>query len=109
MPLDAGWAGVIGAAIGVTGTIAGAIVTHWLQNRRAASLAEKRRERLKRTLSGEKYTWISMATLAASIGADESTTAELLIEIDARASLTNNGSWALLSRAPWPAETQPDN
>lgn len=108
MALDAGWAAVIGAAIGAVATVAGGVVTHWLQNRRASSLAEKRRARLKQMLSGDTYTWRSLNVLAASIGADEITTAELLIEIDARASLTNNQSWALVSRAPWPADMQPN-
>jgi len=109
MALDAGWAGVIGAAIGVIGAVTGGFVTHWLRNRRAASLAEKRRARLNTVLNGNTYIWRSMNVLAASIGADESKTAELLIEIDARASLTNNQSWALVSRAPWPADMQPDS
>ena len=106
MTLDAGWAGVAGAAIGAIATIAGGALTHWLQNRRTASLAEKRRTRLKQMLSGQTYTWRSLEVLAASIGADQTTTAELLIEIDARASLSNNRSWALVSRAPWPADMQ---
>src|SRR5438105_2678085 len=113
MVLDPGWAGVIGAAIGgITGivaTLGGSWVTHWLSNRRASSLAEKRRERLRQMLSGEKYVWRSLPVLAAAVGADESVTAELLIEIDARASLTNSGSWALVSRAPWPDDVQPQN
>jgi hypothetical protein len=45
---------------------------------------------------------------AASIGADKETTLELLIEIDARKSYTNDKSWALISRAPWPEDQQPE-
>lgn len=109
MALDAGWAAVIGAGIGVAGTILGNVVSHWLQNRRASSLAEKRREQLRKRLSGNMYKWRSIEHLAAAIGADENTTAELLIEIGARASLTNNKSWALESRAPFPDDMQPND
>lgn len=108
MALDAGWAGVIGAGVGIVGTLATPIVTQWVQTRGEKRLADKRRERLRKLLSGEKYTWRSMKVLAASIGADEATTAALLIEIDARASLSNGDHWALESRAPYPEDLQPD-
>lgn len=108
MALDAGWAGIMGAAIGASATLAGNWLSYWLQNRRADSLAAKRRQRLRQMLSGSKYKWRSIRTLAASIGADEETTAALLIEIDARASIANGESWALVARAPWPADMQPD-
>lgn len=109
MALDAGWAGVIGAAIGALGTFGGSWLSHCLQNRRADALAEKRKKRLRLMLSGTKYTWRGIDTLAASIGADEDTTKALLIEIDARASFTNPKSWALETRAPWPDHLQPEN
>lgn len=109
MALDPGWAALAGAGIGAAATIAANIVTVLLQNNRATGLARKRRERLRQMLNGDKYIWRSLPVLAASIGADERTTAELLIEIDARASLTNSESWALVSRAPWPADMQPEN
>lgn len=108
MALDAGWAGVIGAAIGALGTIGGSWLSYNLQNRRAENLAEKRKNRLRIMLSGNKYTWRGIDTLAASIGADEETTKALLIEIDARASFTNSKTWALESRAPWPEHLQPE-
>jgi len=59
-------------------------------------------------LSGNKYKWRSLEALLAAIGADETTTAELLIEIDARASIANGKSWALISRAPFPEDMQLD-
>jgi type II secretory pathway pseudopilin PulG len=108
MALDAGWAGVIGAAIGIAGTLLAPVVTQWVQTRAESRLADKRRRRLLQLLSGAKYKWRSMATLAASIGADHPTTAALLIEIDARASLANGDHWALESRAPFPEDLQPD-
>lgn len=106
--MDAAWAGVAGAAIGALGTMGGNILTHWLQTRRQSSLVERRQERLRQMLSSDKYTWRSLDALAASIGADEQTTAELLLEIDARASLSNGRSWALVTRAPFPDDVQPE-
>lgn len=103
-PLDAGWAGVLGALIGVLGALATGYLTHTLQNSRASSLAEKRSARLRRELESKQFTWRSIERLSAVIGADESMTAELLIEIGARASLTDKKVWALESRAPFPAE-----
>jgi len=109
MALDPGWAGLIGTALGGILTIGGNSVLERQKSRRANSLAQKRRDRLTQMLSGERYKWRSLKVLAAAIGADEKTTAELLIEIDARASLDNTGSWALVSRAPWPRDVQPTN
>lgn len=108
MALDAGLAAVIGAGIGVSGTLLAPIVTHWVQTQGGNRLAEKRRKRLLQLLSSRKHTWRSITTLAAAIGADHQTTAALLIEIDARASLTGNDHWALESRAPLPDDLQPE-
>ena len=99
-PLDAGWAGVLGALIGVLGTLATTCLTHKFQNARASSLSEKRRARLRRLLSDKKYVWRNIDTLAAAIGADESATMELLIEIEARVDLKDKKKWALETRAP---------
>lgn len=111
MALDPGWAAIFGVVAGafvsVASGVATSVLTAWINGRRARSLAEKRRDRLRGMLSGEKYKWRSLEQLSASIGADEATTTELLIEIDARASFTNAKSWALVSRAPWPEDVQP--
>lgn len=106
--MDEGSAGVIGAAIGAVAVLAGNWLTYWLQNKRASSLADKRRQRLRQMLGGDKYTWRSLDALSAAIGANDATTAELLIEIDARASISNGKSWALISRAPFPEDMPPD-
>lgn len=106
--MDVEWVGVVGAAIGAVATLSGNCLSFWLQNKRQSSLAEKRRQRLRQMLGGERYTWRSIEALAAAVGADESTTAELLIEIDARASMSNSKSWALVSRAPFPDDMQPE-
>lgn len=107
MALDAGWAGVLGAAIGAIATVMGIPITHWLQNKRELSLAAKRRERLRGMLSGNKLKWRSIDALASSIGANEDETKKLLIEIEARAAFTDARKWALVSRAPWPDDLQP--
>lgn len=107
MALDPGWSAVFGALIGALATTLGGWFTHHLQTKRASGLSAKRRERLRQLLSGKKYVWRSIDTLAAAIGADETTTCELLLEIDARASVSNQKSWALISRAPWPDDLQP--
>lgn len=102
MKLDAGWAGIVGALVGVLGTLAVTYLNHCLQNRRTFSLAEKRRARLHRELESKKYIWRSIERLAAVIGADENVATELLIEIGARASMTSKKVWALETRAPFP-------
>lgn len=100
MQLDAGWAGIIGAALGFAATIGGNIVTHWLSGRRANGLAEKRRARLRELLMDPKYQFRSMNTLSASIGASVDATAELLIEMDCRTSDSDRSAWGLISRNP---------
>ena len=95
-------------ALGGILTIGGTAVLEKQKSHRANSLAQKRRERLRQMLSGERYKWRSLKVLSAAVGADENTTAELLIEIDSRASLDNTGSWALVSRPPWPKDVQPN-
>jgi hypothetical protein len=100
------WIGVVGTVVGSIITLVGNWLNHNLQNKRSNSIAEKRRARLKRELEGQQYIWRSIERLAASIGTDETTTTELLIEIGARASLTNAKVWALETRAPYPNETK---
>lgn len=107
--LTAEGAALIGATIGAVATIVGNIITHWLGTRKDAKLDAKRKERLRYLLSGDKHVWRNIETLSAAIGTDKDKTASLLIEIDARASMTSNGSWALLSRKPFPDDFQPEN
>jgi hypothetical protein len=107
MTVSAEIAALIGAVIGASASIATAWLTWWLSKRRENSLDDKRRERLKLLLGGEKYKWRDIDTLASAIGADDIKTKELLIEIDARQSLSNNNSWGLISRNPYPEDMQP--
>jgi hypothetical protein len=107
--LSAEGAALIGAAIGGASTIVGNIVTHWLANRRSEKLDVKRKARLRTMLTGDEYVWRSIGALSSAIGADKEKTASLLIEIDARQSISNNDSWALVSRRPFPDDMQPAN
>lgn len=99
---------IIGAVVGALASLGATWLAHWLSTRSERALDDKRRERLKAMLSGDKYEWRSLDTLASAIGADHLKTASLLIDIDARASATNSGNWALISRKPFPADMQPD-
>lgn len=111
MPLDPGWAAIFGGILGAVTTVVTGVVTplltSWIIGRKARALSDKRRTMLRGMLNGERYVWRSIDKLAASIGADEPITTALLLDIDARASLTNRQSWALVSRAPWPEDVQP--
>lgn len=109
MPLDPGWAAVVGAAVGTIGTLSAACLTHHLSTKRTNSLAEKRRKRLRALLEDVRWTWRSLETLSSAAGAESDTTIGLLIEIDARADMKDPTKWALVSRAPWPAPQETDS
>jgi hypothetical protein len=98
--MDAGTAGVLGAAVGVMGTLATTWLGHHLKTSRETSLADKRRAMLLELLTQEPYKFRSMKTLSASIGASEMTTAELLIELDCRTADDDRTIWGLASRNP---------
>ncbi|HEX5258645.1 MAG TPA: hypothetical protein VFW35_07680, partial [Sphingomicrobium sp.] len=63
MALDPGWAGIIGTALGGFLTVGGNAALEKQKSRRAQSLAQKRRERLRQMLSGDRYTWRSLKVL----------------------------------------------
>lgn len=107
MTVSAEIAVLIGAVVGAVASIATVFLTHWLAKRREYRLDDKRKERLILLLRGEKYKWRSIETLSSAVGADIIKTKELLIEIDARQSLSNNSSWGLISRNPYPEDIQP--
>jgi hypothetical protein len=98
---------LIGGAIGVVGTLGSAVLKHYLETKREVALDRVRKERLTQMLSGANYVWRSMENLASAIGADEETTAALLLEIGARQSMAKGrNNWALTSRAPFPDDLQ---
>lgn len=100
------WAVVTGAAVGMLGTLGSAWLAHHLNGRKQNRIDNARRYLLKKTLTGAGKTgWISVQTLAQVVGANLETTRALLIEIDARGSLTTDKEmWSLISRNPLPTE-----
>ncbi|MEP3225478.1 MAG: hypothetical protein ABJO01_05845 [Parasphingorhabdus sp.] len=107
MTVSAEIAVILGTVVGAVASLATVFLTHWLAKRREYRLDDKRKERLQLLLSGEKYKWRNIETLSSAVGADIIKTKELLIEIDARQSLSNNSSWGLISRNPYPDDIQP--
>ena len=98
--MDSGWAAIVGALVGGAASIAATWLTEHLRENRSRKLDTIRKDVLKRLLSGEKYTWRELSTLSDAIGADEETTARLLLEIGARRSLAKGrNSWGLKD---WP-------
>lgn len=107
MTVSAEIAVLIGAVVGAIASLATVCLTHWLSKRREYRLDDKRKKRLILLLRGEKYKWRDIETLSSAVGADIIKTKELLLEIDARQSLSNNSSWGLISRNPFPEDIQP--
>ena len=102
--MDSGWAAILGAIVGGTASIAATGLAEYLRVRRTNKLDTIRKSVLKRLLAGEKYKWRSLSTLADAIGADEETTARLLLEIGARRSLAKGrDSWGMKD---WPDDLQ---
>lgn len=106
--ISAAGAAIIGALIGSLSSLLATWLAHYLRTKSEADLDKKRKSVLKALLSGEKYRWRNIETLAAAIGADDLKTASLLLDIGARASNTGSGSWALVSRAPYPEDMKVD-
>jgi hypothetical protein len=97
------WLGVGGALIGSAVTLAG----QWCKHRWETSESRKRdggRKALLRQMLDNPgpQGWRKMATLSGVIGASREETARLLIDIDARASETENDVWAYLKDKPLP-------
>ena len=106
--MDSGVAALLGALVGSATSIATTWLGDYLRRKPAKKLAQRRKERLLQLLSGEKYTWRSLGMLCDAIGADEETTIALLLEIDARGSMTGGKpAWALVSRAAFPDDIPP--
>jgi hypothetical protein len=101
------WGVIVGGLIGTFSTLAATVLKHHLETKRATSFAAVRKKRLMNLLFGPKFVWRSMSMLSSAIGADEETTASLLLEIEARRSLVDGSEdWALISRAPFPDDLQ---
>ena len=101
--MNTGTAIVLGALVGALSSLFTAWVADYLRHRRTERLDELRRQRLKKILSLPKRKWRPIEYLAGAIGATEEKTTLLLLEIEARHSLTKDStSWALISKAPFP-------
>lgn len=98
------WAGVVGTAIGVAGTLGATFLTDYLAGRKQSRIDESRKKLLKRALKevgGQG--WLQINTLAQLVGADIDTTRALLIEIEARGSMKpDRETWSLIDRNPLP-------
>lgn len=101
------WTVVAGAAIGALGTLGSTWLTHCPSGRKQARIDKARKYLLRRTLAEAKKTGcMSIETLAHIVGADLDTTRALLIEIDARGSMTTNKEvWSLISRNSLPTDS----
>jgi hypothetical protein len=76
----------------------------YLRERRASKLDTIRKDVLRKLLSGAKYKWRSIDALSDAIGADDETTARLLLEVGARRSLAKGrNSWGMKD---WPEDLQ---
>lgn len=95
--------GLIGAVVGSALTIAGNLLLHWLRDRQRRKLDQERKKLLKTMLEDSRFAdrWRRLSTLSRVIGADEETTRRLLIEVGARGSETDDGSWGLIKYHPF--------
>jgi hypothetical protein len=91
-----------GAILGIVVTTIGQIARDCLHERSAKRSDKRRIGMLKEMLNYERYTWRKLSTLSHVIGADESITKELLIELGARGSEDGSDLWGLISRNPFP-------
>lgn len=104
---DDAWAvALVSGLIGVGGTLGATLLTHCLQNRRAAKIDQSRKALL-RTMLQTGRQWRRLDTLQRVIGADEQTTIRLLLEIGARGSERGDRVWGLVSRNPLPETDEP--
>jgi len=91
-----------GAVIGSIATMAGSVLLHCLKERAIAKRDAPRKQLLLSMLENRNHNWRSINTLMHVIGADESTTKSLLLEIGARASEDGQQLWGLIWRNPLP-------
>ena len=96
--------GVAGAVIGSIATIAVSLLTHCLRARAASKREKPQRDLLLEMLMHPNYQWRKLDTLMHVIGADQTTTKRLLLEVGARASEDGQPLWGLKARNPLPGE-----
>ncbi|HEY3815378.1 MAG TPA: hypothetical protein VGL66_19325 [Caulobacteraceae bacterium] len=94
---DGLWA-VLGAVVGVAGSITTTVLNTWLGKPKPDPVAEARKKLLKQMLNDQRWKWRGLAILSHVVGADETTTKGLLLEIGARGSANGEDLWALTTR-----------
>lgn len=92
---------LIGTALGVLGSWGTAYISAVLSKSKPDSVAEARKKLLLELLEDERFAWRKLHVLCHVIGADETTTKALLLEIGARASEDGENLWALVSKHPF--------
>ena len=99
--------GLIGVIVGSILTILGNIITHYLKQRAEAKHDEPRRKLLTQMLEDDRFVdrWRKLDTLMHVIGADESTTKRLLLELGARGSEDGQELWGLMKYHPFAKKT----
>jgi hypothetical protein len=95
-----GIAGVLGALIGVMGTMGVTWLNHYLSVPKEDVAEKAAKDLLTSMLQNPQWNWRSMKSLANVIGTDEATTRRYLLKIGARGSENNGEFWGLVSRNP---------
>lgn len=96
--------GLFGVVVGSGLSIAGNLIFHWYQNRRANSLDNLRKTLLREMLSNENFKeGRSLATLSRVTGAEPEECRRLLIEIGARGFTLARGEegWTYVENRKW--------
>jgi len=100
--MDNGWAAIIGAGVGVIGTLSTTSLNAYLSRKRPDPADMAAKQLLIDMLSTNEFRWRQIRTLSNVIGLPEESTRKLLLEIGARGSERNPDLWGLVSRHPLP-------
>jgi hypothetical protein len=105
--MDRVWGTLLAVVVGVLASPLAEFVRDWVRERRSRKLDSIWKERLRRILMLPNRRWRELSYLARAVGASEQRTQRLLLEIDARQSLSRDSTkWALVSRAPFPDDVE---
>jgi hypothetical protein len=99
--MDSGTAAVLGASVGVVGSL----LTTWLNallTRSGDRQYERKTMEILREALQKGENWQSLPSLAALIGAPEDEAKQLLIMLGARTRQTQPSMWGLRSKNPFP-------
>lgn len=103
---DGLWA-VLGASVGVVGSLATTYLNTLLAKPKPNLAREARKKLLLRLLSDTRWTWRGLEVLSHTIGADQQTTKDLLLEIGAQGSEDGQQLWALITRLDGKVSAEP--